>query len=175
MKICLFGASSGTIEQKFIEKGYELGRELAKEGHSLIFGGGKYGMMGAVARGVAAENGEIISIYPEWIADYQDVYEDATKTIFTESLYDRKLIFFEKSDAIIVSPGGIGTLDEFFEAITLKSLNRYDGKIVVFNMYNYYDEMFEMIEEMIDEDYVNPEFDDEIIITDNVEETIKML
>lgn len=174
MKICIFGASSTTIEQKYIDLGYELGREIAKQGHSLIFGGGKDGMMGAVARGVAAENGEIISIYPEWIKNYQDVFEDATQTIFTENLNDRKKIFFEKADALILTPGGIGSLDEFFEAITLKTLNRYDGNIVVYNMYSYYDKMLDMVEEMIDEDYVSNEFNEDIIVTDNIEDTVRM-
>ncbi len=148
MRICLYGSGSRKIDKKYTDKAYELGCVIAEYGHTLVFGGGDTGMMGACARGVHDNDGKSIGIAPEWIGDFEPLCEECSEFIYVDSMDERKNRFVENSDAFIISPGGIGTLDEFFEIITLKKLKQHNKKIIVFNIDGFYDKMFEMIDEM---------------------------
>ena len=141
MNICVYGASSALLKNIYYEKTEELGRAMGKRGHGLVFGGGATGMMGAAARGVAAENGYILGIAPRFI--------------FTENMRERKKLLEEKSDATIVAPGGIGTYEEFFEIFTLKSLKRIDRPIVLYNIDGYYDKMKALLEYTAEEKFMD--------------------
>lgn len=148
MRICLYGSGSRKIDEKYTDEAYELGCIMAKYDHTLVFGGGATGMMGACARGVHDNNGKSIGIAPEWIGDFEPLCEECSEFIYVDSMDERKNKFVENSDAFIISPGGIGTLDEFFEIITLKKLKQHDKEIIVFNIDGFYNKMFEMIDEM---------------------------
>lgn len=148
MNICLYGSGSRKIDKKYTDEAYRLGREMALKGHVLVFGGGSTGMMGACARGLHDNGGKSIGIAPEWIDDFEPLCRDCDKFIYVDSMDERKNKFAENSDAFIITPGGIGTLDEFFEIITLKKLKQHDKQIIVFNIDRFYDRMFEMIDEM---------------------------
>ncbi|WP_407392290.1 TIGR00730 family Rossman fold protein [Methanobrevibacter sp.] len=148
MNICLYGSGSTKIDNIFTDEAYKLGCEMAKKGHTLIFGGGDTGMMGACAHGVQDNGGKSIGIAPEWINDFEPLCEKCSEFIYVNSMDERKRKFVEHSDAFIISPGGIGTLDEFFEIITLKKLKQANQPIIVFNIDNFYDKMLEMIDEM---------------------------
>ena len=148
MNICIFGSGSRNIDSIYTDCGYRLGCEIAKNGHTLVFGGGSKGMMGSCARGVHENNGKIIGISPEWINDLEKLYSDCSEFIYVDTISERKKKFIEKSDAFIITPGGVGTLDEFFEIITLKKLKQQDKEIIVFNINNFFDKMFEMLGEM---------------------------
>lgn len=148
MNICLYGSGSRKIDKIYTDEVYSLGCEIAKKGHTLVFGGGDTGLMGACAKGVHDNNGKSIGIAPEWIGDFEPLCEDCTEFIYVDSMDERKQKFLDNSDAFIISPGGIGTLDEFFEVITLKKLKQHDKPIIVFNVNNFYDTMIKMIDEM---------------------------
>ena len=156
MKICIYGAASSEIDKKFIKAGEELGKSIATRGHSLIFGGGRGGMMGATARGVAEKKGEIIGIAPRFFEENnaEITFLECTKFIQTETMRERKKLLDECSDAFIVTPGGIGTFDEFFEILTLKQLGRHNKAIVVFNVDGYYDNLLSMLEYSIKEKFI---------------------
>lgn len=158
MKICLYGAGSTQIKSKYRDEAYRLGEEIAKRGHSLVFGGGSTGIMGAVSKGVMDNDGKVLGIAPEWMEEYESMCKDC-EFILTKSMDERKNLFLEHSNAFIIAPGGIGTLDEFFEIIVLKKLNRHDKKIIIFNMFNYYDPMLEMFDFMIEEGFIREEID----------------
>lgn len=104
MKLCIYGAASNNIDKSYIDSGEALGQALAENGHSIVYGGGKNGMMGAVARGVAALNGEIIGVAPSFFLVDGVLFEDCTEFIYTETMRERKQIMEEKSDAFIVTP-----------------------------------------------------------------------
>jgi hypothetical protein len=148
MNICLYGSGSRKIDKIYTDEAYNLGCRMAEKGHTLIFGGGDTGMMGFCARGVHDNGGKSIGIAPEWIGDFEPLCENCTDFIYVDSMDERKQEFLNNSDAFIIAPGGIGTLDEFFEIITLKKLRRHDKKIIVFNINHFYDTMLEMIDEM---------------------------
>lgn len=148
MNICLYGSGSRKIDSIYTNAAYDLGCEMAKKGHTLVFGGGDTGMMGACAKGIHDNNGDSIGIAPEWISNFEPLCENCSEFIYVDSMDERKNKFVENSDAFIITPGGIGTLDEFFEIITLKKLKQHDKKIIVFNIDGFYNKMFEMIDEM---------------------------
>ena len=155
MNICVYGASSALLKNIYYEKTEELGRAIGKRGHGLVFGGGATGMMGAAARGVAAENGYILGIAPRFFDQPGVLYEKCTEFIFTENMRERKKLLEEKSDATIVAPGGIGTYEEFFEILTLKSLHRLDRPIVLYNINGYYDRMKALLQHTADEKFMD--------------------
>lgn len=156
MNICVYGAASSIIDESFIKEGERLGRKMAKRGIGLVFGGGRNGMMGAVARGEAEENGYILGISPAFFEENnaEISFTNCTEFIHTETMRERKRLLDEKADAFIISPGGIGTFDEFFEILTLKQLGRHNKAICIYNINNYYDKMLEMMQVCVDQKFI---------------------
>ncbi len=155
MVICVYGAASKEIAEPFIEAGHALGFELAKRGHSLIFGGGDHGMMGAVARGAHDGGGHITGIQPSFFNVDGVLYSLCDEYIYTDTMRERKQMMEDKSDAFIVTPGGVGTYEEFFEILTLKQLGRHRKPIVILNTDGYYDPMLSMMQNAVDERFIN--------------------
>lgn len=154
MNICLYGSGSRKIDKVYTDEAYRLGCMMASLNHTLVFGGGDTGMMGACARGVHDNGGSSIGIAPKWIENFEPLCEECREFIYVETMDKRKNKFLEKSDAFIITPGGIGTLDEFFEIITLKKLKQHDKKIIVFNINHFFDKMLEMIDEMAEKGFL---------------------
>lgn len=175
MKICIFGSSSEKTPKEFIDTGYELGLKLASNGHSIVFGGGKDGMMGAVARGVFDNGGNITAISPQWIVEFDVPFDNCTERITTDSLDERKNLFLEKSDAFIVLPGGLGTLDEFFEIIALKYLKRHSKKVILFNINHFYDKIIEALQEMNDAGLFREDSLDFFDLASDIDEVLQIL
>ena len=147
MNICIFGASGRELEESYYAAAELLGSLIAQQGHTLVFGGGREGLMGAAARGAHEYGGDIIGIVPKFFDEPGIIYEHCTELIFTETVRERKQLMEERSEACVVLPGGIGTFEEFFEMLTLKQLGRSDRAIVVLNTNNYYDPMQHMLED----------------------------
>lgn len=156
MKICVYGAASSLIDKDFVEAGEELGRKMVERGHSLVFGGGRNGMMGAVARGIAQKGGHILGIAPSFFEENNSEisFENCTEFINTETMRERKRLLDEMSDAFIVSAGGIGTFDEFFEILTLKQLGRHNKAIIILNTDGYFDNMLKMMKVSIEKKFI---------------------
>ena len=139
MNICVYGASSDAIDKRYIEDGELLGEEMAKRGHTLVFGGGAHGLMGAVARGMTKGGGKIIGIAPSFFNVDGVLYEKCHEFYYPETMRERKKLMEDMSEAFIMTPGGIGTYEEFFEILTLKQLGRHQKAIAVLNTLGYYD------------------------------------
>lgn len=156
MKICVYGAASSLIDEEFIKAGEDLGRKMAERGHGLVFGGGRSGMMGAPARGLYEKGGYILGIAPQFFEENNPEvsFENCTEFIKTETMRDRKRLLDEMSEAFIVSPGGIGTFDEFFEILTLKQLGQHNKAIVILNINGYFDDMLKMMKHAIDKKFI---------------------
>ncbi len=175
MKVCLYGSGSKKTPKEFTDVGYELGLKIAENNHSLVFGGGNDGMMGAVAKGVFDNGGEVIGIAPEWIGEFDDDFKKCSEYIVTDSMDERKKLFLEKSDIFIIVPGGIGTLDEFFEVLTLKYLHRHSKKIILFNINNFYDKLISMLMEMHDIGLIREGTLDNYDVANSLEEILQIL
>lgn len=154
MNICLYGASSADTDQKYISAVEQLGEAMARRRHALVFGGGASGLMGAAARGVHKEGGDIIGVAPGFFNVDGVLFEHCTERIITQGMRDRKQTMEDRSDAFIAAPGGIGTFEEFFEILTLKQLGRHQKPIVIYNIFGYYDALINMIDNAISQSFV---------------------
>lgn len=149
MNICLFGAASDEIGKEYLEAAEAFGEALARRGHSLVFGGGATGVMGAAARGVSKAGGTLTGIAPRFFQKEGVLYGGCTELLYTETMRERKQWMEERSDAVVMAPGGIGTFEEFFEMLTLKQLGRHRKPIAVLNLCGYFDEMQRMLQKAV--------------------------
>lgn len=175
MNICIYGASSVKTSKEYVEATQRLGECLAKDGHSLVFGGGASGLMGAAARGFTVGGGKIIGVAPRFFDVDGILYDKCTEFIFTETMRERKKILEDKSDAFIVCPGGVGTFDEFFEIITLKQLGRHNKAVIIFNTGNYFDELLNLMNKAFKEDFLTEKTLSLYDVAKNEEEVVSFL
>lgn len=127
---------------------------MARRGHRMVFGGGAMGLMGAAARGMSSQNGEIIGIAPTFFDKPGILYDKCTDFIFTQTMRERKELMEKSSDAFLVVPGGIGTFEEFFEILTLKQLNQLNKPIAIFNVNGYYDALLHLLNSTIEKGFM---------------------
>lgn len=178
MNICVYGAASDSIDRAYIKDGEALGREMAARGHSLVFGGGNGGLMGAVARGIRQTSGvRIIGIVPKFFtADGMHVdgllFENCDETVFTDTMRERKGLLESKAEAYIITPGGIGTYDELFEMLTLKNLGRHAKPMAVLNTNGYYDGLLKVISDGIEAGFIKQSVKDALFVGRTVEEVL---
>ena len=172
MKICVYGAASNAIGKTFQDAGHELGEKLAKRGHSLVFGGGSSGMMGAVARGTHDGGGHITGIAPSFFNVDGILYPLCDEIIYTDTMRRRKQKMEEMSDGFIVSPGGIGTFEEFFEILTLKQLGRLSKPIAILNTDGYYDSLLEMLRHTAETNFMSEKNFALFFVSDDIDKVI---
>ena len=156
MELCLFGAASDAVPSVYITQTELLGEALAARGHSLLFGGGATGMMGAAARGVHRRGGRVVGVAPSFFDRPGILSELCDELILTDTMDERKAIMENRADAFIVAPGGIGTLDEFFEVLTLRSLGQLDKPVVLYNIDGYFDGLLSFLKTMEDQCFIQP-------------------
>lgn len=156
MKICIFGAASAHIDSVYVKAVEKLSEALAKRGHSLVFGAGATGLMGAAARGFKRGGGFVHGVIPEFFKEesVELIYEDCDKITYTKTMAERKFKMEEEADAYIIAPGGIGTFEEFFEVLTLKQLGRHNKAMVIFNIENYYDDLERFMQTVTDRKFI---------------------
>lgn len=157
MNICVYGASGDKIDRSYIDTVEKMGLEMARRGHSLVFGGGAEGLMGAAARGMTLGGGEIIGVAPTFFNVDGVLYDKCTEFIYTETMRERKQTMEDKSDAFIMTPGGIGTFEEFFEILTLKQLCRHKKAIAVLNLNDYFGDIVRLMERAEREGFLKDE------------------
>ncbi|MBQ8427944.1 MAG: TIGR00730 family Rossman fold protein [Clostridia bacterium] len=172
MRICVFGAASPTIDKEYIDKVEVLGAEMAKKGHSLVFGGGGNGLMGATARGVRSQGGYILGIVPEFFEDenIENLFLDCDKLIETKTMRERKQLMEDNADAFIIVPGGIGTFEEFFEILTLKQLCRHNKPIAIYNIRGYYDEILTALDAATEKGFIRGGCKELLFVSEDLEE-----
>ena len=172
MRICVFGAASPTIDPEYIQKVELLGEEMAKRGHSLVFGAGGNGLMGAAARGVHKGGGYVLGVIPKFFEEegVEAIYDKCDKLIFTETMRQRKQTMEDNADAFIVAPGGIGTFEEHFEILTSKQLCRHNKPIVLYNVKGYYNELEEVMKQAMKKNFIRENCADLYRLTDDLDE-----
>ena len=156
MKICIFGAVSAQIDRCYVEAVEDLAEKMAKRGHSLVFGAGGSGLMGAAARGTKRGGGYIHGVIPKFFREerLESIYDQCDELTFTDTMAERKTTMEDDCDAFIIVPGGIGTLEEFYEVITLKQLGRHHKAIAFYNLNGYYDTLEKFMHEMSEKKFM---------------------
>lgn len=177
MRICVYGAASPTIDPEYIELVEQMGKALALRGHSLVFGGGGNGLMGAAARGVRSGGGYILGVIPKFFDEenVEDICDFCNELIEPDTMRQRKQIMEDNADAFIVVPGGIGTFEEFFEILTLKQLCRHNKPIAIYNLKGYYNEMNTVMQMAIEKNFVRENCLDLYRTTDSLDELFEYL
>lgn len=162
-------------EQAFIDAAEKLGTDLGKNGIQLVYGGGHVGLMGVTADATLAAGGQVIGIIPEHLHDIEVSHENLTELHIVDSMHTRKQMMFERSDAFVVLPGGLGTLDETFEMVTWRQLKLHDKPIILVNYQNYWQPFLELIEHMIKAGFVEAKARTYFTVVDKLEDILPAL
>ena len=176
MKIAVYCGSNLAKNDVYNEAARELGRWMGQQGHILVYGGGEAGLMGLVAKEVFEAGCPVIGVVPEnvaFIRDRKNIY--VTELILTPDMSERKKKMFELADACIALPGGIGTMDEITEVITLVRIGIADKKSIFYNCNAYYEPMKQMFENMIKEEFFSEESMRNVLFSGDVKEIEQFL
>lgn len=173
------GAATGN-DPAFREAAAELGKWMAENGHTLVYGGGKAGMMGVVADGVLDNGGKVIGVTPGFFVDRDEIHPDITELIVVNNLSERRSEMMKLGDAFIALPGGMGTLDEITEIFANNRLHRFDTAsgskpAILLSVNGYYDTLMALLRNMMDKGYYRQNEYDSIIVADSVEDVVREL
>ena len=175
MTVCVFAASSSRIDKRFADDASELGALFAHARMNVIYGGGGIGLMGILADAVLANGGAITGVIPSFMNDEGWGHPHVSEMIVTSDMGERKKNMFALADAVVALPGGIGTLEELTEAITLKQLGLFRGPIVILNTLNFYHSFIGFLEHMIEGNFLRNEHRGIWEVADTPEEVIVAL
>jgi len=167
--LTVFCGSKSGANLSFLKEATSLGNLLAQKNIDLVYGGGNKGMMGAVANGCLAEGGKVIGIMPKLLLEWEAQHTGLTELIITQTMHDRKKILYEKGDAALVLPGGMGTLDELFEMLTWNNLKIHNMKVFLLNIDGYYDALIHLLDKMDTNGFMYDNWKDRIIVCNSVE------
>lgn len=142
--ICVFCASSSAVDSRYTKLARDTGVEIARRGHTLVYGGTEAGMMSAVAAGVHQNGGKVIGVIPKSIEERGIAYATADELIVTAGTRERKTVMEQRSDGFLTLPGAFGTLEEFFEILVLRQLGYHEKPIVLLNQDGFYNPLLEM-------------------------------
>jgi len=160
LRICVYAASSAHCDPAYHAAARRLGNLLARAGATVVYGGGAMGSMGAVADGALEAGGRVIGIIPRFMTEVEWQHPGLASLEVVEDMRERKHLLLTGSDAVVALPGGCGTLEELFEAITLKRLGLYFNPIVLLNTRDYWTPMLKFMDRVIEDRFMNPEHRD---------------
>ena len=173
--ILIYCGSSAGYNEIYKNTATHVGKTLANQGLSLIYGGGSVGLMGTVADAILANGGEAIGVIPSFMEPWEVQHKGLTECIVTDSMHTRKQLMAEKSDAVIALPGGWGTLDELFEILTWRQLGLHKMPIGILNINGFYDHLLVMLEKMVSEGFVKEANLKMLIVDDDIESLLEKL
>jgi uncharacterized protein (TIGR00730 family) len=173
--ICVYCGSSPGTEPVFIEAAKHLGKSLADSGVRLVYGGGSVGLMGALAESVLDHGGHVTGIIPEFLTKRERPRRLPQELIVTRDMHERKRTMFERADAFVALPGGIGTLEELVEQLTWVQLGRHKKPILIANIAGYWGPLLALIDHMREVKFVPPSLRVDFLVAKRVEEILPML
>jgi len=153
--LCVYCASSDRLAPKYLEAATAVGAEIARHGWALVYGGGKTGLMGAVARGTKAGGGRVIGVIPDFMKARELEFTEADELISVLTMRERKMLMETRADAFLALPGGWGTLEELMEILTLAHLEVLQKPVVILNQDGYYDDLIRFNERLIEEKFMH--------------------
>lgn len=175
LSICVYGASSDQIANHYIDAAFALGQEIGRHGDTLIFGGGATGVMGGASRGALAEGGHVIGVVPRFMGKFELLNEKSGEIIWVDTMDERKRIMEDRSDAFVIGPGGIGTMDEFFQVVTMNGLERFNKPVVLYNINGYYDDIIRFMVKSRNEAFIKMDISKIIYVCSDPKELIEHL
>lgn len=173
--VCVFCGSHPGRDPRYAAEARRFGELLAKHDIGLVYGGGAVGLMGAVADGALAHGGRVVGVIPTFLLRAEVGHERLSELIVVETMHERKMTMFERADAFVVLPGGIGTLEELFEVLSWRTLALHAKPMVVIEADGYWDPLKDLIERCVSHGFARPALKDHIRFVDAVEEVLPAL
>jgi uncharacterized protein (TIGR00730 family) len=173
--ICVYCGSGFGSDPVFVQTAAELGRSMAKHGISLVYGGGNVGLMGTVARSVLDSGGYVTGIIPSFLKSREKMLDDVQETIVVEDMHTRKRLMFEKADAFVALPGGIGTLEELVEQMTWAQLGQHTKPILLVSVNGFWKPLLTLFAHMREQGFIRPGLELNYLVAERIEEVIPML
>ncbi len=173
--LCVYCAASQRSDPHYRATAALLGRRAAEQGVEIVYGGGQVGLMGAVADAALAAGGQVTGIIPEHLMAKELGHGMVTDLVVVDSMHARKREMFERSDAFVILPGGLGTLDETFEILTWRQLGLHEKPIVLLNDRGYWQPLLDLIAHQVRENFVRPEHASQLRVVDSVEGLFELL
>jgi len=174
-RVCVYCGSSGRVAEALRDAATRTGRLLAQSGMELIYGGGHIGLMGLTADAALAAGGRVTGIIPDFLHGRELAHTQVTELVVVGSMHERKQRMFERSDAFVILPGGLGTLDEAFECMTWKQLRLHDKPIVIVDVEGYWQPLLKLLDHAIATGFAPAEVRDGLTVVATPEELIAAL
>jgi len=173
--ICVYCGAGVGARPVYAEAAKSLGRLMAREGIGLVYGGASVGLMGEIAREVLKEGGRVVGIVPANMPAHEPPMQGMTEKINVQSLHERKMIMFERADAFVALPGGVGTLEELVEQITWVQLGHHHKPVIIANIEDYWRPLLDLFEQMRSLKFISPSMDVRYGVAERIEDIIPML
>jgi uncharacterized protein (TIGR00730 family) len=173
--VCVYCGSGPGTNPRFVEAAIALGRILAENDVSLVYGGGSLGLMGAVAKSALDHGGKVIGIIPDFLRNREHALSRVQELIVTPDMHERKRLMFERSDAFVALPGGIGTLEELVEQLTWKQLGRHTRPVLLANVDGFWEPLLALFAHMRATEFIRPSLSVDILTADRVEDILPRL
>src|SRR3984893_1879955 len=173
--VCVYCGSGPGTNHRFVEAAIALGKILADNGVSLVYGGGSNGLMGAIAKTTLDHGGNVIGIIPEFLIARENAMARVQELIVTPDMHERKRMMFERSDAFVALPGGIGTLEELVEQLTWQQLGRHSKPILIANIDSFWEPLLALLTHMRATEFIRPTLAVEILKAEHVEDILPLL
>lgn len=163
------------MRKEYVELARRLGTALAEQHISLVYGGGRVGLMGAVADAALAAGGRVVGVIPQLLLDKEVGHTGLTELHVVETMAERKWLMGELSDAFLALPGGIGTMDELFEAWTWTQLDLHDKPCALLNFHGYYDSLIHFLDQAVAEGFLRPRHREALVVGDDLQQLLDEL
>jgi uncharacterized protein (TIGR00730 family) len=170
--ICVYCGSNTGKNEAYVAAARALGQQMAEAGVGLVYGGGGLGLMGEIAKTVLAHKGHVTGIIPEFLSKKERMLRAADELIVVKDMHHRKQLMFDRSDAFVALPGGIGTLEELVEQLTWAQLGRHHKPIVLLNAEGFWAPFLSLLQHMHREKFIRPDMDVSFITVDRAEEVL---
>ena len=174
LSVCLFCGSSDTAHADYLQAAGDFGAAVARQGWRLVYGGGGVGLMGASARAAHAEGGRVVGIMPAFLRSRERLFDDV-ETIVVDTMHERKILMYDESDAFVVAPGGVGTLEEVVELLSWKRLDLHGKPIIFLNINGFWETFFALMKHSVEEGMTPPSFLQAWDVRDTVDEVVALL
>ena len=171
-RVCVFCASSTKVDGEYQACAHDLGGLLARQGITVVYGGGAVGLMGTLADAALAEKGQVVGIIPQFMRELEWAHEGLTELTIVENMHQRKRLLVEHTDAVVALPGGCGTLEELLEVITLKRLALYFNPIILVNIRGFFDPLVQLLDRAISERFMDQRHRAMWSVVDSAEDVI---
>jgi uncharacterized protein (TIGR00730 family) len=173
--VCVYCGSGPGTNPQFVEAAVAFGRALARNNVGLVYGGGSVGLMGAVATSVLDHGGTVTGIIPDFLTAREHALSRVQEMIVTRDMHERKRLMFERSDAFVALPGGVGTLEELVEQLTWQQLGRHSKPIMLANVAGFWEPLLALLAHMRATAFIRPTLAVNILQADRVEDILPQL